>query len=112
LIPRRPKRFLDAASFTPEELLELFRKEAEELAGESFEPWILDMDGKKRLPAFSSRKKMEVFSGKISQELDKVFALGGAEFLLQDITKGSDIDFVDLNPFSQKRWEIAVRRQT
>src|SRR5260370_32726700 len=64
LIPRRPKRFLDADNFTPEQLLELFKKEAQELAGEPFEPWILDMDGKKRLPAFSSRKKMEIFSGK------------------------------------------------
>src|SRR4051794_20131099 len=29
LIPRRPRRFLDAASFTPEQLLELLQEEAE-----------------------------------------------------------------------------------
>src|SRR3954453_23007333 len=68
LIPRRPKRFLDATSFTQEELLELIRDEAEELAGDVFDPWVLEIDGKHRLPAFSGQKKMEVFSGKISQQ--------------------------------------------
>jgi hypothetical protein len=108
LIPKRPRRFLDAASFTREELLELLREEAEELAGEPFEPWVLEIDGKRRLPAFSSRKKMTIFSGEISKRLDKVFSLGCGEILLHDLVGSIDIDFIDLNPFSRKSWEIGV----
>ncbi len=111
LIPRKPRRFLDASSFTPEQLLEMIQKESEDLAGAEFEPWILEMEGKKRLPAFSSSKKMEAFSTMISQQMNKVFALGGAEFLIEDITKGLDLDFVDLNLFSPRSWEIGVRRR-
>ena len=111
LIPRKPSRFLDASEFTEEQLFEVIKKESEDLAGAEFVPWILDIDGKKRLPAFSGAKKMEVFSGRISQQIDKVFPLGGAEFFLEDITKGLDLDFVDLNPFSAKSWEICVRRR-
>ena|SRR5436305_1639282 len=109
-IPRKPKRFLDAATFTPEQLVEALRQEAEELAGESFEPWVMEIEGKKRLPAFSNLKKMEIFSGKVSKELDKVFGLGAVEFLVEDIIKDSDIDFVDLNPLNEMRWEICVRK--
>ncbi|HEU0040541.1 MAG TPA: hypothetical protein VFR76_14845 [Verrucomicrobiae bacterium] len=112
LIPKRPKRFLDASSFTQEQLLELIRKESEEMARDQFDPWILEMDGKKRLPAFSSQKKMEAFSSKMSQELNKVFSLGCFEVLLADLTKDLDIDFVDLNLFSKKSWEICVRKQS
>ena len=108
LIPKRPRRFLDAASFTPEELLELMREEAEELAGESFEPWVLEADGKRRLPAFSGQKRMMVFSGKISRQMGKVFSLGGAEILLKDIVGGLDIDFIDLNPLNPRSWEIGI----
>lgn len=42
--------------------------------------------------------------------MNKVFALGGAEFLIEDITKGMNLDFVDLNLFSEKSWEIGVRK--
>ncbi len=108
-IPRRPKSFLDAASVTQEQLLELIEEEAEALAGDTFEPWILDVDGKKRLPAFSSQKKMKPFSIKVSQQINMVFSLGCAELLLEEITKNVDVDFVDLNPFSRKSWEIAIR---
>jgi hypothetical protein len=111
LIPQRPRRFLDATSFTQEQLLQQIRMDAQELSGTPFEPWILNLDGKRRLPAFSSPLRMQDFSSKISQEMNKVFSLGGAEFLLEDITKNLDIDFVDLNLFSQKSWEIGVRRQ-
>lgn len=102
LIPRRPKRFLDAVNFTQEQLMEQIRKDAQELSSTPFEPWVLEVDGKKRLPAFSSLQRMKDFGGKISQQLNKVFSLGGAEFLLADVTKNLDIDFVDLNLFSQK----------
>ena len=108
-IPKRPRRFLDASSFTQEQLLELIKEESDDLAGDQFEPWILEMDGMKRLPAFSSQKKMQVFSGKMSMELNMVFSLGCIEVLLADITNGWDIDFVDLNRFSQKCWEIGVK---
>src|SRR5437773_92660 len=85
LIPQRPKRFLDASNLTQEQLLEFIQKSSAELAGDQFEPWILEIDGKKRLPAFSSQKKVELFSGKMSQQINKVFPLVCAEFLLADI---------------------------
>jgi hypothetical protein len=107
-IPRRPKRFLDAVRFTQEELLELMEVEAEELSGDDFEPWILEVDGKRRLPIFSSRRKMVAFSGKISQQINKVFSLGCIEVLLEEVTKRVDIDYVDLNLFSKKSWEIGI----
>lgn len=111
-IPKRPMRFLDAATFTQEELMELIEQESKELGGDRFELWVLDVDGKKRLPAFSSQKKVQEFSGKMSTRLNKVFSLGCIEVLLADAIKDLDIDFVDLNLFSQKSWEIGVRRQT
>jgi len=111
LVPRRPRRFLDPASFTEEQLLELIKQECEDFSG-PFQPWILEMDGKKRLPAFSSRKKLELFQGEISKRLNKVFGLGAGEFLLADLAKDLDIDFVDLNLFDKKSWEIGVRSQS
>jgi hypothetical protein len=112
LIPKRPKRFLDADTLTPEQLLELTEEEAKDLSGDHFVPWILEVDGQKRLPAFSSQKKLEAFSAEISKKLNKVFGLGNIEILLADITKDADIDFVDLNLFSRKSWEIGVRKRT
>jgi hypothetical protein len=108
LIPREPRRFHDATSLTPEDLLESLRVEAEELAGDPFVPWVLEVDGTRRLPAFSSQKKMIIFSGEISKRIDKVFALGYAEILLVDLVNTLDIDFVDLNPLCRKSWEIGV----
>jgi hypothetical protein len=108
LIPRKPGRFLDAATFTQEELLELLRQEAEELSIGPFVPWILEVEGKLRLPAFSSQKKMIVFSGAISKRLGKVFALGSAEILFKDLVNSLSIDFVDLNMLSKKSWEIGI----
>ena len=93
-------------------MLAQIREDSEQLSSEQFEPWILEVDGKKRLPAFSSRRKMEAFAGKISRELDKVFGLGCVEVLLDDVTRHLDIDFVDLNLFSQKSWEIGMRKRT
>jgi hypothetical protein len=112
LIPKKPKRFLDAETFTKEQLMELIKQESDELAGDQIQLWILEIDGKKRLPAFSSRAKMDVFSTTMSQRLNKVFSLGCFEALLVDVAKQADIDFVDLNLFSKKSWEIGVRRQT
>ena len=109
-IPKRPTRFLDAATFTREQLAELIKHESKELAGDQFDPWTLDVDGKKRLPAFSSQKRMKAFSAKMSKELNKVFSLGCIEVLLEEITKDLDVDFVDLNLFSQKSWEIGVKK--
>ncbi len=109
--PKKPRGFLDAATFTQEQLMELIRQESKELSGDQVELWVLDVDGKKRLPAFSSQKKIQAFSSRMSKELSKVFSLGCVEVLLTDITKAADIDFVDLNLFSQKSWEIGVRSQ-
>ncbi len=65
LIPKKPRRFLDAATFTQEELMEMIEQESKELGGDRIELWILEIDGKKRLPAFSSQKKMEAFSARM-----------------------------------------------
>jgi len=111
LFPKKPRRFLDAATFTQEQLMEMIEQESKELGGDQIELWVLEVDGKKRLPAFSSQKRMEAFSARMSQDLDKVFSLGCFESLLGDITKQADIDFVDLNLFSKKSWEIGVKRQ-
>ena len=68
LIPRRPKKFLDASNFKDEEFLELMEGEAMDLAGDQFEPWIMEMDGKNRLPAFSSQKTMQAFSARVFRD--------------------------------------------
>jgi hypothetical protein len=93
-------------------LQEMIVKGMEELADLPFEPWVLEIEGKKRLPAFSSQKKVEIFSGKMATRLNKVFGLACAEFLFADIQRELDVDFVDLNLFSEKSWEIGVRKQT
>lgn len=107
-IPQRPKRFLDAADFTQEQLLEQIEKDAEQLHGDQFEPWVLELDGKKRLPVFSSQKRMKAFSSKISQDMNKMFTLGCIQILLENVTKHLELDFVELNLFSRKSWEIDV----
>ena len=107
-VPREPTRFLDAASFTQEDFLELMREEAESLATGPFEPWILELDGKRRLPVFSSQKKMLIFSGEISKRLGKVFSLGCGEVLLEVLVRDLNIDAIDLNPMSRKNWEIGI----
>src|SRR4051812_33819189 len=56
LIPQRPRRFLDASNFPQEQVMEQIRKDAAQEKDEQFAPWIPEVDGKKRLPAFSSRK--------------------------------------------------------
>jgi hypothetical protein len=111
LIPKRPTRSLDPATFTEQQLLELIEHESRELDGQQLELWILDVDGKKVLPAFSSRKKMEEFSARISKEMNRVFSLGCFEALLPDVVKGTTIDIVGLNLFSQKRWELTINRK-
>ena len=111
-IPQRPKRFLDAATFTQEQLMEQVRKDSEQLSKDKFEPWILDVDGKRRLPIFSSQERMQAFAGKISQDMNKVFSLGCISILLENVTKHVEVDYVDLNPFSQKSWEIGIGKKT
>ena len=108
LIPRERRRFLDARDFKPEELLELLRVESEELETDPFVPWVLEVDGKRRLPAFSSQKKLVVFAGKLSKRMDRVFSLGSAEILLRDLVESLDIDFIDLNSLCPRSWEIGV----
>ena len=89
----------------------LIEEEAKSLNGEQVELWILDLDGKKRLPAFSSQKRMEAFSARMSRELNRVFSLGCVEVLLADVIKAAEVDFVDLNLYSAKSWEIGVGKQ-
>ncbi|HEX7858916.1 MAG TPA: hypothetical protein VF773_01175 [Verrucomicrobiae bacterium] len=108
-VPQRPKRFLDRGSFTQEQLLEQIQKDSEQLDSEDFEPWVLEIDGKKRLPVFSSRARMEAFAIRMSTSMNKVFGLGCISILLEDVTNQIDVDFVDLNLFSEKSWEIGIR---
>ena len=110
-VPQRPKRFLDAAAFTQEQLKEQIRKDSEQLSSDQFEPWILELDGKKRLPVFSSQERMQAFASRISQDMNKVFGLGCISILLENVTKHVDIDFVDLNLFSKKSWEIGIGKR-
>ena len=110
-VPQRPRRFLDAAAFTQEQLMEQIRKDSEQLGSDQFEPWILEVDGKKRLPVFSSQEKMTAFGSKMSQELNKVFSLGCISILLENVTRRVEIDFVDLNLFSKKSWEIGIGKR-
>lgn len=111
LFPKKPARFLDAATFTQEQLLELMEEESQALSGDAVELWILEIDGRRRLPAFSSQKKMQAFSSKMSMSLKRVFTLGCVEALISEVTKGADIDFVDLNPYGGKGWEIGVSNE-
>jgi hypothetical protein len=57
LIPKKPHYFLKANTFTQDELLSIIQKESETAQNEAFEPWILEVNGMRRLPVFSSRKK-------------------------------------------------------
>jgi len=109
LVPRRPGRFLDVAAVTEESMLELMRSEAQATANDPFEPWVIELDGVRRLPVFSSPRHMETFVQKISGRLDQVFALGHVELLVADATRDLDVDLVHLNLFSPQSWEIGVR---
>jgi hypothetical protein len=111
-VPQRPRRFLDAATFTQEQLMEQLRQDSEQLSSDEFEPWILEADGKKRLPVFSSQDRMQTFAAKVSQQMNKVFGLGCISILLENVTKHVEVDFVDLNPFSKKSWEIGFGKKS
>jgi hypothetical protein len=106
--PKRPTRFLAAATFTQEQLTELLEEESRQLGDKSLNLWILEIDGNRRLPAFSSEQRMKVFSARMSKDLNQVFVLGCVETLLADIVEQMEVDFVDLNLFSPKSWEIGV----
>lgn len=92
--------------------MEQIRQDAEQLGRDQFEPWILEIDGKKRLPVFSSQDRMKAFATTITLDMKKVFGLGCVEILLANVTKRVDVDFVDLNPFNKKSWEIGVGKKT
>ena len=111
-VPQTPRRFLDAATFTQEQLLEQIRQDSEQLSSDQFEPWILDVGGKKRLPVFSSQERMTSFASKMSKQMNKVVGLGCISVLLENVTKHVDIDYVDLNLFSKKSWEIGIGKKT
>ena len=107
-VPQRPRRFLDAAMFTKEQLIDQIRMDSEQLSSDEFEPWILEVDGKKRLPVFSSEDRMRSFAKEVSQDMKKVFGLGCISTLLENVTKHIKVDFIDLNPFSNSSWEISI----
>ncbi len=108
-VPCEPSRFLDASDFGPDDLLRILEEEAEENAADRpFTPWVMEDDGVRRLPAFSSMRRMTTFAGAISKRLNKVFPLFGAEVLLDDAVLATSVAFVDLNPLCGQSWEIAV----
>ena len=114
MVPRRPRKYLDASNLVQDELLKLIESESkglrEDLDGDRFEPWILEVDGKRRLPVFSSQKTMEVFSVEVSKSLNKVFALGFIDLLIDDLLKWPDLDIIDLNYFSKGSMEVTIHR--
>src|SRR4051812_13778714 len=93
-IARKPQRFLDAANFDEQQLMQMITDESEKLNEADFQPWVLELNGKRRLPIFSSMRKMDVFSKRISTEMNKVFALGGVESLLSCAIKSLEVDVV------------------
>jgi hypothetical protein len=109
-IPQRPKRFLDAANFSEQELLTLIEKDSHDLSGQTVDLWILDMDGKKHLPIFSNPKKLEAFSATISKDLNKVFGLGCIQELLPEVLKQVDVEVIVLNAFSKRHWAIEIEK--
>ena len=111
LIPMRPRRFLDPAKLNREQLLEEIKKDSEELKKMPFEPWILELNGQKRLPIFSSTQRMQEFSKHVAQDLKQAFSLRGAKIPLELVAKNFDIDFADLNLFSENSREIGLRRR-
>lgn len=112
MVPQRPQRFLDAASMTAEQLLEQTRLDLDQLNSIPFEPWILTADGKRRLPVFSSEARAGAFTERVSRDMNRVFSLGCISILLDDILPQIDVDFVDLNLFSKKSWEIDVAKRS
>jgi hypothetical protein len=109
-IPQKPTRFLDAADFSQEELLALIEKDSRDLSGQTVQLWVLDLDGKKHLPIFSSPKKLEAFSSTVSMNLNKVFGLGCIQELLPEVLKQLEVDVVAVNAFSKKSWAIEIEK--
>jgi hypothetical protein len=109
-IPQRPKRFIDPGSLSEENLLDLIRKDTEDLAKETVFLWVLEMDGKKHLPIFSNQKRLEQFAAKIGKELNKVFGLGCVQELLPNVLKQVEADVVPLNLYSGETWIIEIEK--
>lgn len=109
-VPQRPQIFLDPSQGTAEDHAEMLRLEAERLSGDSFDLWVLEVDGKKRLPVFSSEKKMTVFSQHMAKTLKKVFTFGCIVVPIETVVRQIDVDYIDLNLFSPKSWEIEVNQ--
>ena len=110
-VPRKPRRFIDPVGLTKDQLFEKIRIDLEELKKEPFVPWILELDGKRRLPVFSSRQRMAAFRTHITKDLKQAFGLVCVTILFADILKRADIDSVDLNLFTENGREIGVRRR-
>ena len=111
LVPRRPSRVRDAASFNSAKLLEEIKADVDGLKDKPFEPWILEVEGRKHLPVFSSQRKLEFFVQKISQETNQLLSVGAGEFLVEEVIASIRIDFIELNAMCERSWEIAVKAQ-
>ena len=110
-VPALPTKFLDAATSSDEDMLAFIEEQVVQQSEAIFEPWILESDGERRLPVFSSLKCMQVFSGEMSKSMNQIFALGGEEMLIADIREVYGIDVLDVNRFSKGNWEIGLKKR-
>lgn len=111
VVPQRPSGLLDLST-SGDELYRFMEAEARRLAGDDFEPWIRENDGKLTLPVFSNHARSGRFTELIVQQTGKVFAFGCIVVPLGDILEDFEVDVVELNPLSEHSWEIAVSRRS
>jgi hypothetical protein len=86
---------LDAATFTPEQLLAELERVARDLNDREggFEVFIYERDGTSRLPFFSSQDHCQTFCGEYSKRANRVFpfqALGVKGSVIASCSKGVD----------------------
>src|SRR5262249_1066340 len=102
----------DAAAFTQQELIEQIRKDSEQLAGDQVRT--LDPGSRRQettAGVFEPRPNAVIRREDFAKHEQGVWP-GLYSILLENVTKHVDVDFVDLNPFSKKTWEIGVGKET
>lgn len=109
-IVMKPKRFLNAADFTTDQLMEQIKLDAAELDSDPFHPWVVESEGKRELLVFSSQKRAFEFAGAMSTKMDKVFGLGTGQATLESITSQLKVDQVVLNAFCKQSWVIEIQK--
>jgi hypothetical protein len=74
-----------------------------------FEPWVSEVNGSKRLPAFSSRARLNVFTRSMATRINKVFPLVWTEMSFEEIRRDVSAEVVDLNLYSPRSWELRIQ---